>query len=92
MENKRIKSNYQVKSTRTRVDRKKQQHQQQQKQICRSKVYVFYDEYKVIFWMLVRGLDPRILGLHVLRIMYYTPKKLRLKTNPIKIINETIPN
>jgi hypothetical protein len=38
---------------------------------CRSKVYVYYDEFKVIFLMLLVGLELRISDLHVLRLMHY---------------------
>jgi hypothetical protein len=31
---------------------------------CRSKFYVYYDEFKVIFWMLMLELELMILGLH----------------------------
>jgi hypothetical protein len=37
---------------------------------CRSKVYVYYDEFKVIFLMFPVGLELRISGLHVLRLMH----------------------
>jgi hypothetical protein len=37
---------------------------------CRSQVYVYYDEFKVIFLMLLVGLELRISGLHVLRLTH----------------------
>jgi hypothetical protein len=37
---------------------------------CRSKAYVYYDEFKVIVWMLLVGLELRIASLHVLRLKH----------------------
>jgi hypothetical protein len=55
---------------------KKQKQQQQQQKAkhgagaCRSKVYLYYDEFKVIFLMLIFALELRISGLYVLRVLH----------------------
>jgi hypothetical protein len=45
---------------------------------CWSKVYVYYDEFKVIFWMLVLGLELMILDLHVLLLVSTEKTKVML--------------
>jgi hypothetical protein len=59
-----------VKSSRMRVV-KKTKKAKHGVSACRSKVYVYYDEFKVIFLMLLVGLELRISGLHVLRLMHH---------------------
>jgi hypothetical protein len=62
-----------VESTRMRVVKKQQKKKRKAKHgagACRSKVYVFYDEFRVIFLMLLVGLELRISGLHVLRLTH----------------------
>jgi hypothetical protein len=62
----------QVESTRMRVVKKKQQHKKKLSTAgaCRSKFYVYYGEFKVIFLMFLVELKLRISGLHVLRLMH----------------------
>jgi hypothetical protein len=62
-----------VESTRMRVVKKNNNNKKKAKHgagACRSKVYVCYYEFKVIFLMLLVGLELRISGLHVLRLMH----------------------
>jgi hypothetical protein len=56
-----------VKKTTTTITTKKAKHRAG---ACRSKVYVYYDELKVIFLMFLVGLELRISGLHVFRLMH----------------------
>jgi hypothetical protein len=62
-----------VESTRMRVVKKNHYNNKKAKHgasACRSKIYVYYYEFKVIFLMLLVGLKLRNSGLHVFRLMH----------------------